>query len=153
MEICWSPQSHLALPLGKIIMAGTSMSLLRAGSPGNLHCSNFPANKSMSMCQRDLYDRSKLAIRVDHNRAANPVLLLSIAASSVAAWNGPRDCLTEVIYKAVISSSLILFDSNRCLAKQNDTTNSFLCVLENSDASQNRKQQTACLFRFTVLVE
>ena len=39
---------------------------------------------------------------------------LVIAASSIAAWNGPRDRLTAAIYKAVISSSLTLFDSNPC---------------------------------------
>ena len=49
--------------------------------------------------------------------------MLAIAASSVAAWNGPRDRLTAAIYKAQLSSSLTLFNSNLSLAKQNGTAN------------------------------
>ena len=122
----------LPLALGKIIAwcITESMSLLRAGSPGNLHCSIFPANKTMFMFYSNLYDQAKLAIRVAHNRAANPALLLAIAASSVVAWNGPRDCLMAAIYKAVISPSLTLCDSNPCLAKQNGTANEFACLFE-----------------------
>ena len=49
---------------------------------------------------------------------------------SVELWNGPTDRLTAAIYKAVISSSLTLFDSNPCLAKQNGTANTFACLFE-----------------------
>ena len=88
----------------------------------------------MFMCDRLLYGRAKLVIRVADNnlRAANHGLLLAIAASSVAAWNGRRDRfkMTAAIYKAVISSSITLFDSNPCLAKPNGTANAFACLFE-----------------------
>ena len=48
--------------------------------PRQPHSLIFPANKAMFMCHQDLYDKAKLAILVAHNRAANPALLLAIAA-------------------------------------------------------------------------
>ena len=79
--------------------------------------------------------------------------MLAIAASSVAAWNGPRDCWTAAIYKAVISSSLTLFDSHPCLENKMAMQTRSPACLKNSNASQSLELQMACLIYFTVLVE
>ena len=89
-------------------------------------CWSTPAHEENNMKNLPCHAAGCSIVRVHSTSKSGPAeskscSIAAIAASSVAAWKGPRDRLTASIHKAVISSSLTLFDFNQFLPKQNGT--------------------------------